>query len=288
MKPFLEKVPPSGDASWPMLNRRLEGGIPFQWHHHPEYELTLTLNSRGQRFIGDHIGSYDDGDLVLIGPNLPHTWNSTGRLDPDAPHVALVMWFRAEWASVLCNAFVEMQAVAAMLKRAGAALKFSDEAARTVRPIIERLFSEPPGQRLPSLIRVLATLAEDRGARALSSRALEPMPAGADRARIDRVLDHIHLNYASGLSIDALARIAALSPSGLHRLFRRHTDTTVSDYLMRLKIGEACAMLSGTARPIAHIAEAVGYSSLANFNRQFKAIKGLTPRAYRRNFAGGR
>src|SRR5690348_16611622 len=92
MKPFLEKVPASGDACWPMLNRRLDADIPFQWHHHPEYELTLTLNSRGQRFIGDHIGSYEDGDLVLIGPNLPHTWSSTGKLDVDAPHVALVMW----------------------------------------------------------------------------------------------------------------------------------------------------------------------------------------------------
>jgi AraC-like DNA-binding protein len=271
-----------------MLNRRLDDAIPFQWHHHPEYELTLTLNSRGQRFIGDHISRYDDGDLVLIGPNLPHTWSSTGKLDPAAPHVALVMWFRAEWAAALCGAFVEMHGVAAMLRQAGAALQFSNGTAQTVRPVIERLFSEPPGQRLPSLIRVLATLAEDRDARPLCSRALEAEPGGADRTRIDRVLDHIHLNYASGLTIEELAQIAALSPSGLSRLFRRHTHTTVSDYLMRLKIGEACAMLSGTQRPIAHIAEAVGYSSLANFNRQFKAIKGTTPRAYRQKFAGGR
>lgn len=288
MKPFLERVPPAGEASWPMLNRRLDDAIPFQWHHHPEYELTLTLNSRGQRFIGDHIGGYEDGDLVLIGPNLPHSWSSTGKLDPGAPHVALVMWFRAEWAAALCSAFIEMRSVAAMLGRAGAALKFSDTAAGAVRPLIERLFTEPPGQRLPSLIRVLATLAEDRGAQPLASRALEPGPTGADRTRIDRVLDHIHLNYASGLTIDALAEVAALSPSGLHRLFRRHTHTTISDYLMRLKIGEACAMLSGTEKPVAHVAEAVGYASLANFNRQFKAIKGTTPRAYRQNFASSR
>ena len=64
-----------------MLDRRLDDGIPFQWHHHPEFELTLTLNSRGQRFIGDHIGDYDDGDLVLVGPNLPHTWVSREKID---------------------------------------------------------------------------------------------------------------------------------------------------------------------------------------------------------------
>ena len=81
-----------------------------------------------------------------------------------------------------------------------------------------------------------------------------------------------------------LADIAALSASGLHRLFRRHTHTTISDYVKRLRIGEACALLSGTQRPIAHIADAVGYRSLANFNRQFHVLKGATPRAYRAKF----
>ena len=56
MKPFLEKINKPVDASWSMLNRRLQHGIPFQWHHHPELELTLTLNSRGLRFIGDQVG----------------------------------------------------------------------------------------------------------------------------------------------------------------------------------------------------------------------------------------
>lgn len=284
MKPVLERVPPPGDASWPMLNRRLDDGIPFQWHHHPEYELTLTLNSRGQRFIGDHTGSYDDGDLVLIGPNLPHTWSSTGKVDTASPHVALVMWFRAEWAAALCQSFVEMRGVAAMLARAGAALRFSDAAASEARPLIETLFAEAADERLPSLIRVLALLARDRPAEALASRAPPALAAGGDRARIDRVLDHIHVNYAAGVVMQDLADVAALSVSGLHRLFARHTNTTVSDYLMRLKIGEACAMLSGSSRPIAHVAEAVGYGSLANFNRQFKAIKGMTPRAYRVKF----
>ena len=79
MKPLLEKVMPPEGASWAWLDRQLDDAIPFQWHHHPEFELTLTLNSVGQRFIGDHIGDYDDGDLVLIGPNLPHTWASRGK-----------------------------------------------------------------------------------------------------------------------------------------------------------------------------------------------------------------
>ena len=63
--------------------------IPFQWHHHPELELTLTMNSRGLRFIGDQVAQNDDGDLVLLGPNLPHTWASREAVREGEPHVAL-------------------------------------------------------------------------------------------------------------------------------------------------------------------------------------------------------
>jgi AraC-like DNA-binding protein len=284
MKPFLEKVQPEPGASWAMLNRRLDAEIPFQWHHHPEFELTLTLNSRGQRFIGDNTASFGDGDLVLVGPNLPHTWSSNDKIDPDRPHVALVMWFSAQWAAALGDAFVELGHVVAMLERGAAGLSFSPGCAGRVRPAIEDLFTRPPDERLLRLIEVLSVLARDATSETLASRMVVARPADGDRARIDRVLDHIHLNYASGVAIGDLADIAALSPSGLHRLFRRHMRLSISDYLIRMKIGEACAMLTATAKPVAHIADAVGYNSLANFNRQFKALKGLTPRLYRQRF----
>lgn len=267
-----------------MLNRRLDDGIPFQWHHHPELELTLTLNSRGERFIGDHIGSYDDGDLVLVGSNLPHTWCSAEKIDATQPHVALVLWFRPDWVGALDATFTELAAARKMLMAAGPGLKFSPEFAARARPLIEAAFTEQPADRLLSAIRILTLLAGDDGARPLSSTVAVPTAGQGDRARLDRVLDHIHLNYAFALPVETLADIAALSPSGLHRLFCRHLHMTISDYVMRLRIGEACALLSGTARPIAHIADEVGYASLANFNRQFKALKTRTPREYRRSF----
>lgn len=282
MKPLFEKVTPAAGASWAWLDRRLDDAIPFQWHHHPEFELTLTLNSTGQRFIGDHIGEYGDGDLVLIGPNLPHTWASRGKPDQSAPHRALVMWFRPDWAAPLVAAMQELQPVGRMLASARGGLHFSPAAAAAARPVIEALFRASGEDRLMGLLIVLTLLARDRAASPLATAAAHQ--GSADRTRIDRVLDHIHAHYAEGIAMDELADIAALSPSGLHRLFRRHTRQTVGDYVMRLRIGEACALLSGTSRPIAHVASDVGYGALANFNRQFRALKGMTPRAYRRQF----
>lgn len=285
MKPYLERLTPDEGASWASLNRRLDDGIPFQWHHHPEFELTLTLNSRGQRFIGDHIGRYEPGDLVLIGPYLPHTWHSLDRPDAGQPHVALVMWFLPDWAERL-TANAELRAVAAMLARAAHGLQFSPETAEAVRPQVEDLFTQPPVERFLRLVTILTRLAGDRAATPLSATAPELAPAATDRGRIDRVLNHIHAHFAEPITISQLADIAALSPSGLHRTFQRHTRQTVSQYLIRLRIGRACALLSSGPMPIGTIAGEVGYDSLANFNRQFKALKGTTPRAYRAAFLG--
>ena len=118
-----------------MLNRRLSDGIPFQWHHHPEFELTLTLNSRGLRFIGDQVGEYDDGDLVLLGPNLPHTWASREPVRVDEPHVALVLWFDLEWAQRVTSGFVEFRKVDELLTRARRGVQFP----RIVRPPFVRI-----------------------------------------------------------------------------------------------------------------------------------------------------
>ena len=284
MKAVLQKIPRATNASSILLDRRLDDSIPFQWHHHPEFELTLTLNSRGQRFIGDHIGAYDDGDLVLVGSNLPHTWHSSGKIDDAEPHVALVLWFHPEWVERLDDGFVELTGVKAMFERSAPGLQFTPEVAARVRPLFEGLRRLAPEERLPDVLSLLTILAREQQVAPLSSRVVTPSGRSVDRGRLDRVLDHIHLHYAENPSMEELADLAALSLSGLHRLFLRHLNMPVSEYLMRLRIGEACALLSGSGRSIAHIAEAVGYRSIANFNRQFKAAKAMTPREFRNRF----
>ncbi|WP_183861076.1 MULTISPECIES: AraC family transcriptional regulator [unclassified Rhizobium] len=284
MRPYLEKLIQEPESSLSRLNRRLDDSIPFQWHHHPEFELTLTLNSRGQRFIGDHVGEYDDGDLVLVGPNLPHTWSSREKIAPSAPHVALVTWFHPDWTQRLAQTSVELRAIEAMLARADRGLQFSHGAAIAIRPLYESLFVAAPTERLFTLLAILHQLSGDTSSQPLATTSPPRETAGENRERIDRLLNHIHMNYGRPIALAELADIAALSLSGLHRLFLKHTGKTISDYLIHIRIGDACARLSGTTQPIAVVADAAGYGSLANFNRQFRALKGMTPRDYRALF----
>lgn len=285
MRPLFEKVTVPEGASWALLDRQLDDGIPFQWHYHPEFELTLTLNSRGQRYIGDSIATYDDGDLVLLGPNLPHTWNSADKIDGKRPHHALVMWFTEAWAEGVTATLAEMRVVQPLLARAGRGVVFSRDAASAARPLIESIPARAPADRLFRLMETLALLATDIDARPIAGSSADRRKVDTpDRDRIERVLDHIHANYREPIAVAALADVAALSVSGFHRLFRRHTRLTVTEYVADLRIGQACALLVNSSKPVAHIADEVGYVNLANFNRRFRALKGMTPREFRRSF----
>jgi AraC-like DNA-binding protein/quercetin dioxygenase-like cupin family protein len=279
---YQEHITPEPGSSISLLNRRLDDGIPFQWHHHPQFEFTLTLNSRGQRFVGDHVDKYDDGDLVLLGPNLPHTWFSSEKIG-QGPHVALVVWFEADWAERIAQDFREFSRIGKLLTRAGRGLHFSRPAADGVRDRFLTLFTLNPAQRLLRLLEILGELTA-RSAESLSSHSPLVAEAADARDRIHRVLTYLHQNYSRTVTLAELAEIACLSESGTHRMFWKHTRKTITAYIAHMRIGEACSRLLGTEDSVGFIGDAVGYASLANFHRQFRALRGMSPREYRNQF----
>src|ERR1700691_596688 len=155
MKPQFERVTYPHGCSLRVYNRRVSE-IPFEWHHHPEYELTLTLNSRGWRFIGDHIGPYHAPDLALVPPDMPHTWASTETVQQGDPHVAIVIWFARKWALGLAALCPEYAAMRKLLLNASTGLAFAEETAARVAGRLPNLLSQVPQVRLPSALDVLA------------------------------------------------------------------------------------------------------------------------------------
>jgi AraC-like DNA-binding protein len=285
MKPYLEHIAAPKDASWVFFDRRLER-IPFEWHYNSEYELTLTLNSRGQRFVGDSISYYEHGDLVLIGPKIPHTWCSNEAAAPGRMQQALVLWFTESFVRGMIEPHVELHPIRQLLKRSTRALTFSETTRAKAQVVITDMLSQPPGARLASLLNLLLLLASDTRPTFLASVANETVSLPtATEERIARVLSYVHEHYREEILISKLARIAALSRSSLHRLFRLHTSMTISSYMSQLRIGNACALLLNTQKPISLIADEVGYKNLANFNRRFKIVKDQTPREFRRALA---
>jgi AraC-like DNA-binding protein len=282
MKPYLEHIAASQEGSWTLFDRRLPA-IPFEWHYNIEYELTLTLNSRGQRFIGDSMEAYDDGDLVLIGPRIPHTWCSRTDGGAGPTHQALVLWFSESLVQSLIRPHLELRSIQMLLDSSTRAIEFSAGVRNKARTMICAMLTQTAEERLPALLQLLSLLSRDKKAKPLTSTAVT-LSSAASEERIRRVVSYLHTNYRETTQIEALARIAALSPSSLHRQFKQQTGMTTSDYVSQLRIGNACALLINSQKPIALIADAVGYRNLANFNRKFRELKGQTPRQFRSAF----
>jgi AraC-like DNA-binding protein len=277
MQPWFETVAIPPDRSWVLFDRQLPE-FPFNWHYHPEFELTLTVNSQGMRFVGDHVARYDDGDLVLLGPNLPHAWQSEAG---GAVHRAIVCWFTRDWIEALMALIPELHLLRPLLSEASRGLEFGKSVTERLKPRLLSLGNLSPVQQVMELQAILIEMAGTSERRTLSSGEILTGEIARDRRRMERVLQWLHLHYRLPLRLAPLCDLAHLTPSQLQRMFRRSTRMTISQYIGQLRIGQACQLLAQTDYPMARIAAECGFSDAAHFARQFKLARHMTPRAYR-------
>jgi AraC-like DNA-binding protein len=303
MKPQYERVTIPDGCSVRVYHRQI-AQIPFEWHHHPEYELTLTMNSRGRRFVGDHIADYAGDDLVLVPPDMPHTWASIKPIDTREPEVAIVVWFSGDWARRLADCCPEFAPLRKLLRRGAPGLRFGEDSTALVREKVQALLDLEPRVRLATVLEILVQLAEavaeplaspcahlDGGRRnesreAASASRSRPTPgaAASEAERLNRVLDLLDRRFNEPLRVADLCAVANLSERSLHRHFVQHVGESVGRHLTRLRISYATRQLTDTAWPISVIAAKSGIPNLANFNRLFLSARGMTPSAYRRFF----
>ena len=263
-------------------------GYPFRtvrWHFHPEYEIHLITATTGRGFVGDHIGTFQPGNLVLTGPNLPHNWISDVPQGTEVSQRCLVLQFTEEFASGVAALFPEMAFLKPLLAEAARGVEFTLQTGRTARPIMDELLNAAGGRRLELLFALLGLLQADGGRRPLASAGYRPLPADMDQP-LNHVLAHIGRNLGHDLRETDLAALSGYSPSAFSRAFQRHTGMTFVSYVNGLRIGRACELLGGSQRRITDICFEVGFSNLSNFNRQFLAQKSMPPSAFRNHHRG--
>ena len=96
-----------------------------------------------------------------------------------------------------------------------------------------------------------------------------------------RARDAMDAAFGTELDIDALARLAACSPSHFIRTFRRTFGETPHRYLQRRRVERAMHLLRSTPTSVTDVCWAVGFASLGTFTRTFVSVVGETPTAYR-------
>lgn len=278
MLPLRETITPSAGQSFAWLTFDLPA-FPYRWHFHPEYELTLITSGRGQRFVGNSIERFEPGDLVLLGPHLPHTWESAA--DPTQRSRAVVIQFAAARLAGVDGPQPEFSDIQRLLAAATRGLVFNLSTDHVVRSLIKSGKDLPPLGRLLRLLEVLQQLATCGHARPLADEAFCRQPRARDAGRIDRVCRQILEDLASPPSLSEAATLVGMSPTGFSRFFRRMTGRTFTGWIHEVQIAEACQLLTRTDQPITTIAGQAGFDNLSHFNQIFKRLRGCSPRQFR-------
>ncbi len=262
-----------------------------RWHFHDEYELHLITATSGKVFVGNWIGPFQPGHLVLCGPRLPHNWVSTDVPAAGVPERDLVIQFGHDPIAHAAEMIPELAEVMAMLDRARSGIEFfglSDSAVRHFHAVQ----SARGFQRLAAFFAYLAELARCTDFRLLSSIRMQGEEDEVGNDQVNALLNRITRDFAQPLSAAELAAQLGMSDSRFSRFFRRATGNTFADFVNRIRVSRACQLLMESDSLVTHIGYEVGFNNLANFNRRFLQIKGVTPSEFRRQagrrFGGSR
>jgi AraC-like DNA-binding protein/mannose-6-phosphate isomerase-like protein (cupin superfamily) len=250
--------------------------VPFFWHHHPEIEISLIVSGRGQRYVGDSIEDFTDGDLCILGGGLPHCWNCVGRVK------ALVIQFAPDFLGGILRGAPELRPIKLLLERAGRGLHIGGVAGRALAKRIQVLHEHRAGswQQLHELIGILGAIS-DCGGRALSLSAEHVQLSPQANRRINDVFTLIHQRDQEVPSQARAAAAVKMSPQSFSRLFKRCVGKTYNAYVSEYRINTACRQLMDSDKPIIDIAYGAGFGNLSNFNRRFRQLKRMTPSKFR-------
>ena len=272
---------PAEDAG---IIRCLEHGWPTslaRWHYHDEYELHLIVATSGKAFVGDWIGQFQPGHLVLTGPRLPHNWVSSTDPEDTVAVRDLVIQFPHGPVAQVAETVPEFADVLLLLERARHGIEFFGMAERA-RDHWQQVKSTRGVHRFSAFCAFLADLAMSTDFRLLSSVQLQGVDDDRSLAQIDSVVSRITDNLSQPLSAADIAAELGMTESRFSRFFRRATGNTFTEFVNRVRINRACQLLMESNSLITDICYVVGFNNVANFNRRFLDIKGMTPREYRR------
>jgi AraC-like DNA-binding protein len=277
-----EKVLPTENSSWRYWLYELDQ-IDFNWHYHPEYEIALTLNSYGQRYVGDNIENYGELDLTLLGPHLPHTWCSAQSINGQDQQV-YVAQIPVLWLEQL-TAMPDLISLLPLLNESRRGIKFSQGVAEQVAVIFKAMPAAAPATRFIGLIQILQLMKNDQQAKLLSSSGYSiAITSDNSSDKLDRIIRHLYQHYSENLKAEEVAQLVHMSTNHFHRFLKQRTEQTFTELVNQLRISKACSLLINTAMPVTTISDMCGFNNISNFNRRFLQFKDITPSLFRKQY----
>ncbi len=257
------------------------GGI---WHFHPEYELVLNLKSNGTRIIGDSVELFDKHDMVLIAGNIPHCWNYYKQNNSLPEEHGIMVHFKLESLGEPLLSQFEMSSVRELLASAERGLAFSVEDSKEAEEHLVQMVNARGVDKMIFFFNTLKILCDSEKKNFICSENYRLDYDEMGNRRMTDVYSFIRENYFRHLSLKKVARVAHMSPISFSRFFKKNSGAGFVEYLNRVRTNKACYLLRETEYQVHDIAMECGFSSISNFNKQFRKAEGISPRDYRAQF----
>ncbi|MFA4868014.1 MAG: AraC family transcriptional regulator [Pedobacter sp.] len=259
--------------------------FPCPWHYHPEYEFVLVNKSTGRRMVGDHIGYFDEGDLVFMGPSLPHVWVNDPSFIKGQEIIqadATVVHFAEDFLGQHFLNIPELGPLRKILVLSNRGLEIKGVTKKSINRIMRQMTHQSGLGRLSSLFNIFDILCQSNEYEPLASPSYMANTQGIYTDRFSKITDYIIRNFHREITLNEVANEANMATTTFCNFFKEHYRMTFIEYLNSIRIGHVCRLLGERDHNIIEIAYECGFNSLANFNRQFKRLKGMSPSAYKK------
>ncbi|MEO7766456.1 MAG: AraC family transcriptional regulator [Ferruginibacter sp.] len=285
MKAVLRQITSTPEYSF-LVRKDVGEHTMNNWHYHPEFELLYIKKSSGTWLIGDHIGHFQNGDIVFIGPDLPHCFRHEKEYtknDKSAGETICVKFLFQIFGNQFFN-MPEVKGIKELLSRSNCGLRITGKTKTSISKIIDKMPEVSPGKKLVHLLSILEEIAESKEYTTLSSKGFMQSRGDIDNERIKTVFEYTFNHYNEKIAIDDLASILNMTRESFCRYFKSKTKKTYVQFLMEVRIGYACRLLVEDEKNVAEISYECGYNTISHFNHQFKSITAKKPLEYRKDY----
>ncbi|ULQ55675.1 AraC family transcriptional regulator [Flavihumibacter rivuli] len=277
MKVKLEAIQPDADSSFKILLTPNLNDL-FYWHFHPEYEIVYVEAGSGIRHIGDHISRYEESDLALIGPNIPHLNFDYG---VKTTVETVVVQMKEHFLGEAFFALPEIAAINDLFERARTGLAFYGETKKLAGELLKTLTNLSHFDQLIALLKVFQLLAESKEFISLDTRPIAKASVLKEQKRLHRIYHYIESHYQDPIDVNEVAKLSNLTTAAFCRYFKKSTHLTFTDFLNQYRINQAKKLLL-QEKSITEACYESGFEHLSYFNKTFRKYTGMNPSAFRK------
>ena len=248
------------------------------WHFHPELELVYVNGGSGKRQIGSHVSYFREGDLILIGSNLPHC----GFTDKLTGHKSeTVIQMKMDFLGNNFFEIPEMKKIQKLLDISKSGIAFHGKTKRRIGEKMEVLEYQTDFQRLLSILNILNELGTSEEFKVLNAEGFSMETEVKDNDRINVVFNHVKTNYKEDISLDEIADLVSMTVPSFCRYFKKITNKTFVQFVNEYRLVHASKLLAEKPMSITEVCFESGFNNFSHFNKSFKAFTGQNPSEYR-------